>query len=124
VDLVLYCLALLQAELSAPFGFFGSNRKEGREEVKDVWIEWHVLLSGASKDDNLHKSAMELSIFHFCQREVLSRLQHFIQHHLSWERMCAEDFQDSRVVELFETTVKAPLAQLLRAFRVGRSYLE
>jgi hypothetical protein len=27
VDLALFCLALLQAELGAPFGFFASNYK-------------------------------------------------------------------------------------------------
>ena len=89
VDLALYCLALLQAELSPPFGFFGSNHKDRKGEIKNVWIEWHILLSGVSKEDNRHKSLMEVSIFNFCQTEVLPRLRDFIRDELDWKQMCA-----------------------------------
>ena len=39
LDLALFCLAILQAELNAPFGFFASNHQsEEGYEIKDIWI--------------------------------------------------------------------------------------
>jgi hypothetical protein len=39
IDLTLFCLAILQSEINAPFGFFACNHEsEEGYEIKDIWI--------------------------------------------------------------------------------------
>ena len=48
----------------------------------------------------------------------------FVSKYLNWSYMCAEQFKDTKVVEIVEEEVKNPLKELLKKFRVGKTYLE
>lgn len=122
VDLGLYCLALLQAESGGPFSFFCVGHGEGREEGKAVWVEWRVMLVASSREGSAQ--SLELSVFNLCQREMLPLLQSFFASYLDWSYMCSADYEDSKVVRLFEQRVVEPVRLRLQKFRAGRDCLQ